>query len=266
MRALLSNYRRREEGPADINQLDGAPTANSRALFDEYLGVNSSDLPPLAITRYRPDYYRLLARDSEESTLVKVHDAYSDNGYGQALFPAEISYGAVYLVRNPLDVAISYAHHNGSDIDTAIACMADDRHSLFDVPQRLDLQLPQRLLSWSHHVQGWLNQPEIDILPIRYEDLLLDPSTQLRRVIRFAGWSVDSSQIELAVRHSRFQCLREQELQKNFSEKPPGTGRFFRDGRAGQWREILTVIQRERIIAEHGEVMDRFGYLAPFHG
>ena len=36
---------------------------------------------------------------------------------------------------------------------------------------------------------------------------------------------------------------------------------FFREGRAGQWKEVLTQAQVDRIVRDHGEQMARFGYL-----
>ncbi|MDB5359285.1 MAG: sulfotransferase domain protein, partial [Rhodospirillales bacterium] len=36
---------------------------------------------------------------------------------------------------------------------------------------------------------------------------------------------------------------------------------FFREGKAGQWKKILSPEQVARIEADHGEQMRRFGYL-----
>ncbi|MGO9817152.1 MAG: sulfotransferase domain-containing protein [Acidocella sp.] len=38
-------------------------------------------------------------------------------------------------------------------------------------------------------------------------------------------------------------------------------GKFFRQGKSGQWRERLTPAQAERIAAAHGEVMRQLGYV-----
>ena len=36
---------------------------------------------------------------------------------------------------------------------------------------------------------------------------------------------------------------------------------FFREGKAGNWRQTLTALQVARIVGDHGAVMRRFGYL-----
>jgi len=38
---------------------------------------------------------------------------------------------------------------------------------------------------------------------------------------------------------------------------------FFREGRIGQWREVLTQQQIDLIVADHREQMARFGYWPP---
>jgi hypothetical protein len=44
-------------------------------------------------------------------------------------------------------------------------------------------------------------------------------------------------------------------------EKPEHAQRFFREGRAGQWKDILSAEQIDRIVSDHREQMARFGYL-----
>jgi hypothetical protein len=68
-------------------------------------------------------------------------------------------------------------------------------------------------------------------------------------------------QFAAAIEQSSFRRLREQEERVGFGERPDTTERFFREGRAGQWREVLTPAQIDRIISDHGEQMARFGYL-----
>ena len=54
---------------------------------------------------------------------------------------------------------------------------------------------------------------------------------------------------------------RAQEEQDGFRERPEQSERFFRDGRSGQWRDVLSAQQVARIVRDHAEQMGRFGYL-----
>jgi hypothetical protein len=68
--------------------------------------------------------------------------------------------------------------------------------------------------------------------------------------------------LKRAIERSSFARLQSQEKEKGFRERPPNAdGNFFREGRAGQWKQVLTSAQVERIVRDHGEQMRRFGYL-----
>jgi hypothetical protein len=70
-------------------------------------------------------------------------------------------------------------------------------------------------------------------------------------------------QLALAIERSSFANLRSQEEREGFQEKSEKAGRFLREGRAGQWKQVLSTKQIERIVNDHGTQMDRFGYLPP---
>jgi hypothetical protein len=68
-------------------------------------------------------------------------------------------------------------------------------------------------------------------------------------------------QMDQAIARSSFERLRAQEDANGFREKPDRAERFFRQGKAGEWRTALSRRQVRRIVEAHGEQMRRFGYL-----
>jgi hypothetical protein len=68
-------------------------------------------------------------------------------------------------------------------------------------------------------------------------------------------------QLADAIDRSSFERLREQEENEAFRERSEKAERFFREGRTGQWKEVLTPQQIQRIVDAHGKQMQRFGYL-----
>jgi hypothetical protein len=59
-----------------------------------------------------------------------------------------------------------------------------------------------------------------------------------------------------------FSRLRAQEQAEGFNEKPDKSASpFFREGRVGQWREVLSPAQVARIVAAHRPLMKRFDYV-----
>ncbi len=262
LRVFLTNYLQNSGEPADINQLEGGPIASSRPLFDEWAGVEASDLTPLSVEKLRPYVYQSLTDQTSEPLFIKIHDAITLTAEGIPLVPAEATQGAVYLVRNPLDVVVSFADHSGCTLDKTIHNMGDQDFQFASKDESLNLQLPQRLLTWSGHIHSWIDQNEFPVLVVRYEDLLSDPTARFREIILFCGLSLDEERLGRAVTFSSFEVLKGQELAKGFKERTRHSQAFFRQGRAGGWREVLTSEQVTQVIRDHGPMMERFGYLS----
>jgi hypothetical protein len=260
LRAFLSNYLSGAQQPVDINEMHVGGIASARLSFEELVGVESSDLTPTQIQNCRPMVYRLLAQDSETRLFIKVHDAYQLTPAGEPMFPADASLGAIYIVRHPCDVAVSNAHHNSTTLDRAIAALNDPAYTLAGQQDRLQVQLEQRLLTWSQHVRSWLDS-DLKCCVLRYEDMLARPQETFGAALRFAGLEYDEERLQRALRFSSFEELRGQEQQHNFNERPPRAPMFFRQGKAGAWRATLSAAQAEAIAAAHGAVMRQFDYL-----
>ena len=261
LRVFLTNFLRNDGQPADINALEMQANAASRHLVDHALVVESSDLTEDELAWYRPEAYRILARRSRETLYVKVHDAYTRSADGEPLIPADVTRGAVYLVRNPLDVAASLAHHHATTLDSTIDLMGSEAGALVSGRTRLAPQLKQLMLTWSRHVLSWIDQTVIPVHLMRYEDMLRQPVETFSATLRFLGLPDNPDRVRTAAGFSSFQHLRDQEQAHGFTEKPPKAESFFRLGRAGSWRESLTEAQIGKIIRDHGAVMRRLGYL-----
>lgn len=258
VRAFLTAYR---ATTADINALDGASVIHSRHLFDDYMGVSSSEMTLAELERARPDFHIRFAETTRPPFFVKVHDAFHGATTGEPLFPAEASQGAIYVVRNPLDVAVSYAHHEARGIDRIIDRMADSSAALNQWQGRISSGLPQVMSTWSEHVTGWLDQTVTPIHLVSYEALSATPHAVFAGLLRFAGLDVDDARLDAAIAATRFDALKAQEGAAGFREKTQASGSFFRKGVVGDGRRVLSPEQADRIVRDHGPVMARLGYL-----
>jgi len=269
LRVLLANHKRDGDAPADINALDDGPIASARVWFDEWAGVKSSALSDAVIESCRPEVYRCLARESKNPLYMKVHDAWGRTNRGDPLFPPEITAGVVYIVRNPLDLAMSCAHHWGCSPGRAVENLCDSDFALGRSLGGLSDQLRQRLGSWSDHLRSWVDLSGLPVHLVRYEDLHRDPEAVFGAIVRFCGLPDDAGRVRKAVAFSDFSELRRQEQTNGFREHSSSApGRFFRSGRTGSWRGELPPELFRRILADHGETMRRFGYgeEEPDHG
>jgi len=262
MRILLNNYRRNTAEPADINRLEGGPIASARVWFDEWVGIEASALDDATIERLRPDVYRCMAREEKEPLYMKVHDAWGRTDRGEGLFPGEITGGVIYILRNPLDMATSCAHHWGIHIEQAVDDLCNHEYTLARTIGGMGDQLKQKLGSWSDHVISWLDESRLRVHLVRYEDLRLNPEICFGEVVRFCNLPWDQERVSRAVMFSDFSELQRQEKNNDFRERPPrSAGSFFRRGQVGSWREELPAHLVQRLIDVHGETMRRFGYL-----
>lgn len=270
LRMLIANLSSTER-PADINALpERGHIASARETFDNVLLIESGLLSADEADGLRPRVYEALARGAMDEgetppatgvRFVKVHDSYTLTRKGEPLLAGSRgAAAAILIVRDPRDVAPSLAAHNGSSIDEAIAFMADAEAAFAVVKNRQLRQFRQKLPRWSGHVASWLEQKDIPVHLIRFEDLVLDPVTSFRRALTFAGCTAGDDAIRRAVAFSDFRQLHEQEREKGFRESR--AGRFFRRGVAGGWRDELSPAQAARIEADHGAMMQRLGYKA----
>ena len=261
-RVFIANLLRSEEvGPVPINDLWKGGIASGRWSFDEYAGVDSAELTPDEIERLRPPIYEQWVADAKDDLYVKIHDAYHLTSAGRPLVPAGASRGALYFLRNPLDVAGSYAHHLGAPPAAAIERMGDEGHCSSARADRLHVQLRQRLLTWSGHVESWVDQKEVDVLVVRYEDMHEKEVETFTEAARFAGLPSEPHRIAVALERSRFDELQRQERIGGFAERSAKAESFFRKGRMGSWREELSAEEARRVVDDHRAVMERFGYL-----
>lgn len=244
----------------DINNLHQTTIASSRQLFDEMTGIASSDLEQEEIDRLRPLVYLQNARESEEVLYHKVHDAWTLLPDGQPLFPPEVTRAALYFIRNPLDVAVSFAHHLNTSLEKTIAILNNPEYAFCQRTDRLHNQLRQRLLTWSGHVKSWVDDSGLPVLVMRYEDMKARPAETFSRAADFIGLHYSPAEIVAALDRASFARLQQQEAEKGFSEKNARSGIFFRKGEAGDWKNVLSAAQVERVTQAHREVMERFGY------
>jgi aryl sulfotransferase len=261
MRLLLANYYSEKEEPHDINK-PGVTNgiASSRFLFDNHLGINSSDLTDDEAMGLMPDLFLQMTQASDTKHWMKVHDAQAKLPDGRWLFPPEATGGIIYIIRNPLDVAVSRAFHDGhGDMEKAVNMLCDPKTAISGSSKN---QLRQIMGDWSHHVKSWVDQDAIRVLIVRYEDMLQDTARELARVLKFARGEVpvNAARVEIAVRNTAFETLQAAEAKSGFREGTAKQQQFFRNGKAGDWVNHLSPAQAERIRDVHSKEMGRFGY------
>lgn len=256
-RVFIENLQRDAACPADINRLSIKNAAN-KFWLDDALGFSTADLREDEVEALRAPAYEWFASTQEAAGYFKIHDAYRPE-----LLVAQRHYmlGALYLIRDPLDVALSLANHHGCDLDSAVSMMIDTQRTTSSGGSRYLAQARQYLSCWSGHAISWVDGLQVGCHVVRYEDLLATPMETFTRAARYLQLPDEPERIAKAISFSSFAELVRQEEHSGFRERNAPGARFFRRGRSGQGRQCLSRSQINRIVSAHGAVMERFGYL-----
>lgn len=256
-RALLANYLTGGDKPVALNTLPQLAVADSQLWpYEKAAGRKLPDASLKDIMPLKPRAHALLAGKPDALIFAKTHSALTLFDGVATITPA-VTAGAIYILRNPLDVTLSYADHYGLTHAQTVEAMASP-HLM--TKGRAD-RAPEFLGDWSAHVRGWMRAPGLKRLMLRYEDMQTDTAASLTRILTFLEQQVDPDRVARAVRHSSFETLQGQEALTGFRERSRNQKRFFRAGTAGQWRENLAPELVARTVQAHRDVMAEYGYL-----
>lgn len=258
VRTFLHNYIENLKTPVDINTIHQQSVDEVKAhRYQAFIpdDKKTTDLSLEEICAIRPLVQAQMAAEAPATLFVKTHN-FQGEYKGYPLHNWQVSSGAIYVVRNPLDVAVSLKHYFDYSYDEAIAFMSEDMAGTPNEPENV----PQVVSSWSQHVSSW-TQGGRNMLVLRYEDMLAHPQRSFRKIESLLGVKKDVKRLAKAIRFSSFNQLKKQEQHKGFVEKHENAGQFFRQGKTKQWRDELTDKQVQQIIKDHREQMERFKYI-----
>ncbi len=257
LRAFLANYLFEGDGPASFAAVQRVSSGDCSG--PSYAELSGRDPRALTLPQYldtRGRHLRRIATNGAPVNLVKTHVANARIG-GAWLIPAELTRQAIYLVRHPLDMLVSYADHWGIGLAEAARQIADPKNAIAPGEKTA----AQFLGDWSGHVTGWTRARDFRVLTLRYEDLATDPEAAFTAVLRHIGAPVDRAVLARAIEAASFPVLAAMETAGGFPERGPAQQRFFREGRTGQWQDTVPDEIADRVTRDHRTVMKRLKYL-----
>ncbi len=175
---------------------------------------------------------------------------------------------AVYVVRDPRDVCLSYYKHLQRRGSLTVPAQGQAAH--FD--RFIDAFLLGRHEPhgrWSSHVISWLDALDAgraDIFLIRYEHMRDDPRSQLDLLVNWLALDVDDALLGLALQSASIERMREitrttDEAYNRRHGRAADTLHIVNSGRVGGWREVMTPEQTRRFRGFE-EALARAGYEA----
>lgn len=257
-RIFLANYLANLDQPVSVNQIHRFGMGDS--MVRTYRMVNGGKDPDLSnyddTIRLRHRVLAGISGNQADVNFVKTHNLYG-KAMGIDLIPPQITRCAIYIVRNPLDVTLSFGRHFGQSPEEAVKSMADSDH----VTSPGQKSVWQFLGSWSDHVSSWTTKHPFPCLVMRYEDMLSNPEETFGKALDIIGIPVEKERLKKAIRFSSFEETVKQEDKHGFKEASKKADRFFAKGKAGQWREDLSPDLINKTKRWHRKTMKKFGYL-----
>ena len=169
------------------------------------------------------------------------------------------SLGLIYIIRDPRDIAISYSHHTGKNLDDIIKILMNQNAVLSNSKGKIKVPLSR----WDIHVKSWsmLNIPKYFI---RYEDLIQNTEKYFIEIANFLNkdleinFELNEKKIKNIIKNTSFKNLKNKEAKHGFDESSKKN--FFREGKSNQWKNILNIDQQKKIKNTFTETMNRFDY------
>lgn len=256
-RIFLANYLSNAKEPVPINEVHRYGMGDSIAKTYHMVAGRRIDVRDVPLTMMlRQKVLQRIVANNADVNLVKTHNIRKSIKKLE-IIPTKFTRSAIYIVRNPLDMVLSYARHFGiSHEDATYAICHSDNANAAD-----ESTVTVFLGSWSDHVKSWTSYSPYPVLKLRYEDMLADPHAEFAKALKHLGVPVEDERLDRAVRFSSFGELSKQEKNTGFREKPAASSSFFTSGKSGQWETELDEKLVESICGVHGKTMKKNNYL-----
>ena len=142
---------------------------------------------------------------------------------------------AIYIVRDPRDVLVSFSNHFGLDLKKTLEIMKSEE--FWETEDKFNNFRSSLFGSWKTNYKSWVSNKTLDTFVIKYEDLISNPLENFSKMIDFlknkSGLRYDEKSISFSVEETNFRNLSDLEKKGGFNEASETL--FFRKGSFKQW-------------------------------
>tara|TARA_B100000900_G_scaffold295053_1_gene253746 strand:- start:806 stop:1609 length:804 start_codon:yes stop_codon:yes gene_type:complete len=171
--------------------------------------------------------------------------------------------GAIYLVRDPRDIVISYASHLGLSYDEVIKTMLNSHASGIKRFKNKEINI-EIMGNWADNYNSWKNYKGRNFLIVKYEDLVMKKNAEFLKIMNYlkslTNFELNIDQMNKSIEENSFEKLKKKEELQGF-DQATGNGPFFRKGIIGDWRKKLSNEQVEKIEKSFFKEMKELKYL-----
>ena len=265
LRSFISSYFFTKYGTFNFEILKKIPLFPSDFFFNE---LKLDTLNELELIKNYINAQKKLNEKNLKKTIqfLKTHSSFFKiNNYN--FTDSENSLGAIYVVRDPRDVAISFANHMSLSLDEAAKRLIYESGTI-----NKKTKIKTYVGSWGFNYNSWKKIGNEKLLLLKYEDLISKKEQTIKKILNFlenltnAQFNIDEKKIKNIISSTSFEKMQETEKKEGFFEaaKDPQTGqvkKFFKSGTNNQWKKILDLKNKNIIEDKFKKEMSELGYL-----
>jgi hypothetical protein len=253
VRAFLSCYK---SGSLNINHLQFITGDLNPYVYQNVLPKPLPDCSDLDILmgRNAAIAHMIELMSGQNPIFMKTHNAMGE-AEGIFLIPEVMTKKALYVVRDPRDVMVSYARHMNLSHEEATEAICNETQKIVH-----DDNLFHIVSSWGTHAQSWIGNEKFTCGVVHYEKLVDNPAEHFKGILDFCEIKFEQSKFDNALKQTEFKNMKKQEQEKGFLENPGHSCAFFHSGAYGNWHDVDGKLI-EKIEETNKDMMEMFGYL-----
>lgn len=242
----------------DLNKLEFNEIFSNQYIFSLLVKKNISDFNEQQLEIERRKVLDFYLKTKQTPYLLKVHDKYTLSSYDNLpIFHVKQPTAAVYVVRNPFDVTLSFSRYLGVSIDEIIDTYVCKTGATIFMNHRF----PRQIDTWQEHLMSWKEQTKIPVTFVRYEDLKMNSYLHFKKILSFLELDFSEDKIRDAIKKSDFDTLKQIESISGFRERLLANVPFFHSAEIDRGATELSSVQKQKIIDYNHDAMISFGYL-----
>ena len=264
LRSLISSYVYSENGTFDFKLLKNIKQFPTNEFF-ENLGIDVGNKNQVS-----KNYINAQIEINKKSriTFLKTHSSFCKMFNRYNFTDLQNTLGVIYIVRDPRNVATSFARHNSKSVKDTVDIMTNSLATGNEANQ-----VETYLGSWNFNYNSWKVFKSSNIYHLlKYEDLIFNTKNSFKQVLNFINnnlkfpISIDDRKVEKVINETKFSKMRDLEKKVGFDEAKinDNTGKvvpFFNLGPKNNWKKNLDVDLSSKIEEAFKEEMIELKYL-----
>ena len=263
LRSLVGSYFYSKEGFFNFDLLKNFNYFPSQSFFKN-LEININD--DYEVIKNYINAQQQFLKDKKKIFFFKTHSSFlsvNDHNFTNL----QNSLGAIYIVRDPRNVVVSYANHFQMNIDDATNALLGDS-GVYENNTKMKTLCGK----WNFNYYSWKNFTSQKLLLIKYEDMINDKKGTLNKILVFLNklvkikFQINQTKIENIISSTSFEKMQKLEKKKNFLEasKDKKKGKaipFFYLGDEKKSQNLLDIKNKNKIEKAFRNEMEELGYL-----